>query len=71
MYSYLLSLPSFASFSIHMQEAQPAVYLPPPLGGFFKSTACRQLAGIFEDILAEAHQIRQGQPTLWQGQGPQ
>ena len=48
-----------------VQEAQPAVYLPPPLGRLFKSIACRQLAGIFEDILLEAQRIQQGRPTLW------
>ncbi|GAB4822662.1 hypothetical protein N2152v2_009708 [Parachlorella kessleri] len=47
------------------QEAQPTVYLPPPLGRLFRSIACRQLAGIFEDILVEAQRIQQGRPTLW------
>lgn len=47
------------------QWVQPAVYLPPPLGLLFKSIACRQLRGIFEDVQVEAAQIKKGRPSLW------
>ena len=50
------------------QVVQPAVHLPPPLGRLFKSIACQQLRGIFEDVQAEARRIREGQPTLWRAQ---
>lgn len=51
------------------QEMQPAVPLPPPLGGLLRHLACSQLAGIFEDLQREAARINRGQPTLWPAGG--
>lgn len=51
------------------QEMQPAVPLPPPLGGVLRHLACRQLAGIFEDLQQEAARINAGRPTLWPADG--
>ena len=55
-----------------MQELQPAIFLPPPLGGLLKQLACRQLRGIFQDLHQEAARIKGGAPTLWRlpGQPP-
>ena len=47
-----------------MQELQPAIFLPPPLGGLLKQLACRQLRGIFQDLHQEAARIKGGAPTL-------
>lgn len=47
------------------QRMQPAVPLPPPLGGVLKQLACKQLRGIFADLQREAACINRGQPTLW------
>ena len=47
------------------QRMQPAVPLPPPLGGVLKQLACKQLRGIFADLQREAARINSGQPTLW------
>ncbi|PSC68253.1 hypothetical protein C2E20_8103 [Micractinium conductrix] len=47
------------------QKLQPAVYLPPPLGGLLRQLASRQLQGVFEDLQKEAERINSGQPTLW------
>lgn len=46
------------------QELQPAVPLPPPLGGVLRQLACRQVAGIFADLQREASRINSGRPTL-------
>ena len=47
------------------QELQPAVFMPPPLGGALKQLACKQLRGIFQDMQQEADRINHGKPTLW------
>lgn len=47
------------------QQMQPAVPLPPPLGGVLAKLACKQLRGIFADLQREAARINRGQPTLW------
>ncbi|KAL4422949.1 hypothetical protein ABPG75_009146 [Micractinium tetrahymenae] len=47
------------------QELQPAVWLPPPLGGLLRQLACRQLRGVFQDLQAEAARINAGRPSLW------
>ena len=52
-----------------LQEVQPALPLPPPLGRVLQSVACRQLRGIYEDLAAEAARIHEGRPTLWPGEG--
>ncbi len=51
-----------------LQELQPAVPLPPPLGSLLRQLACRQLRGIFQDLHQEAARINSGRPTLVWGQ---
>lgn len=52
------------------QELQPAVWLPPPLGGLLRQLACRQLRGVFQDLQAEAARVGAGRPSLWQPEPP-
>lgn len=52
------------------QELQPAVWLPPPLGGLLRQLACSQLRGVFQDLQSEAAKINAGRPSLWEAQPP-
>ncbi|KAL4451221.1 hypothetical protein ABPG77_009293 [Micractinium sp. CCAP 211/92] len=52
------------------QELQPAVWLPPPLGGLLRQLACSQLRGVFQDLQTEAAKINAGRPSLWEAQPP-
>ena len=47
-----------------MQEMQPSLPVPPPLGLLLKQMVGRQLREVFEDFQREASCINAGAPTL-------